>query len=197
MLCNLLLSKRLVLLHSPSGAGKTSLIRAGLWPRLQDTFGIRPLIRINVIPDAPIRSTNRYIYSTLRSLDPTGRHDLSGRKLSDHHFEGDEAKPELWIFDQFEEVLSLDPADDAEKQVFFEQLAELFGQSDKPRWALFAMREDYLGAMEPYLKLLPAGLSSRFRLELLDPDAALQAIQGPGHRAGVDFTNAAARKLVR
>jgi hypothetical protein len=194
MLCNLLLSKRLVLLHSPSGAGKTSLIQAGLWPRLQDTFGILPLIRINVIPDTHTTSTNRYIYSTLRSLDPTGRHDLSDGKLSDYHFESNEAKPELWIFDQFEEVLSLEPADDAEKQLFFEQLAELFGQSDNPRWALFAMREDYLGAMEPYLKLLPAGLSSRFRLDLLDPDAALQAIQGPGHRAG--FTKAAARKLV-
>jgi hypothetical protein len=196
MLFNLLLSRRLVLLHSPSGAGKTSLIQAGLLPRLQDAFRIWPLIRVGAPPDPATTSSNRYISSTFRSLDPSGARDLSGGRLRDVHFGGDDKKPELWIFDQFEEVLSLGPMDDAARRQFFEQLAEAFERSDQPRWALFAIREDYLGAMEPFLELLPTGLSARFRLELLDADAARDAIQVPVRREGLEVTDAAARKLV-
>ena len=195
-LFNLLLSKRLVLLHSPSGAGKTSLIQAGMLPRLGATFQVSPLIRVGSVPNSSDAPVNRYVYSTFRSLEPNRAMELSGRRLSDHRSAGKEVKPELWIFDQFEEVLNLDPLDDTEKRLFFGQLAEALGQAEKPRWALFAMREDYLGAMEPYLKVLPAGLSARFRLELLDPEGARDAIQQPAAAAGLPFTVAAARKLV-
>src|SRR5262249_23527259 len=44
--------------------------------------------------------------------------------------------------------------------------------------------------------VLPAGLSARFRLELLDPDGAREAIQKPAAGAGLAFTDAAARRLV-
>jgi hypothetical protein len=196
MLFNLLLSKRLVLLHSPSGAGKTSLIHAGLWPRLEDKFRVRPPIRLDAMPDLNGTPVNRYVYSTYRSLDPSLAAEFSNERLNDYHSVGDETKPELWIFDQFEEVLSLDPIDNTEKRLFFEQLAEALEHSEEPRWALFVMREDYLGALEPYLKLLPTGLSARFRLELLDPDGARQAIQKPAAGAGLDFTEAAACRLV-
>jgi hypothetical protein len=196
MLFNLLLSKRLVLLHSPSGAGKTSLIHAGLWTRLEDKFRVRPPIRLDAMPDLSDTSINRYVYSTYRSLDPSRAVEFSNERLNDYQSVGDATKPELWIFDQFEEVLSLDPIDNTEKRLFFEQLAEALEHTEEPRWALFVMREDFLGALEPYLKLLPTGLSARFRLELLDPDGARQAIQKPAAGAGLDFTDAAACRLV-
>ena len=75
-----LIAERIVLLHAPSGAGKTSLIQAGLIPRMRDEgFFVYPVIRVNLeqpaellkVGDAPpdARQFNRYIFSTLLSLE--------------------------------------------------------------------------------------------------------------------------------
>ncbi len=43
-----LTERRVVLLFSPSGAGKTSLVRAGLIPAMQaERFQVLPIVRIN------------------------------------------------------------------------------------------------------------------------------------------------------
>ena len=70
----LFLSERVVLLFSPSGAGKTSLIQAGLIPRLREKFGFTPIIRVNQEPPESLhreKNFNRYIFSTLLSLEET------------------------------------------------------------------------------------------------------------------------------
>ncbi len=51
------------------------------------------------------------------------------------------------IFDQFEEVLTIAPTERQAKQEFFEQLGSALQKRN--RWALFAMREDYLAALGP------------------------------------------------
>ena len=54
-LLDLFIAERIVLLHSPSGAGKTSLLRAALIPRLRDEgFSVLPVARVNTAapPDA-------------------------------------------------------------------------------------------------------------------------------------------------
>jgi WD40 repeat protein len=178
---NLIVSRRLVLLHAPSGAGKTSLIQAGLMPLVKDSFLVRA-IRVNDCPGgADVGRINRYVYSTATGLQPGAPNGTAPGRLEDYVLTSEGSKPELWIFDQFEEVLTLDPTDVETKREFFLQLAEVLGGGDRGEgvWALFAMRDDYLGPMEPYLKILPTGLSARFRLDLLDSDSAHQAIAGP------------------
>src|SRR4051794_29625636 len=50
---DLLISERIVMLYSPSGAGKTSLIQAELVPALiAEGFRIWPVIRVHRNPDA-------------------------------------------------------------------------------------------------------------------------------------------------
>jgi len=47
-LYDLLCSERIVLLYSPSGAGKSSLIQAGLIPRLAQLFDVWKPVRVNL-----------------------------------------------------------------------------------------------------------------------------------------------------
>jgi WD40 repeat protein len=197
----LLIAERIVLMHSPSGAGKTSLLRAGLIPRLiEENFKVLPIIRVNVDPP-PDLNTNRYILSTLVSLEegfPVEERlplaELACLSLDDYLNQRAIEKDTVLVFDQFEEILTISAADREGKLVFFNQLGTAL--RNKTRWALFSMREDYLGAMAVYARPIPNRLATRFRLDLLGADAAIQAIQKPAKSTGVDFTTPAARKLV-
>ena len=89
----------------------------------------------------------------------------------------DEPPSQLLIFDQFEEIVTLDPTDQAGKAAFFAQLGAAL--RDRNRWALISLREDYVAALDPYLRHIPTRLSNRFRLDLLGVSSARQAIQQP------------------
>jgi WD40 repeat protein len=208
-LLDLLIAERITLLHSPSGAGKTSLVQAGLLPHLErEGFHILPVTRVGLEPPAGRRlpqASNRYLLSVLLSLEqglPVERQlrlgelvelDLAGY-LRRRAGGGDRADGEVLILDQFEELLVLDPTDQAAKAAFLAQLGEVL--RDRRRWALFAMREDWIGGLDPYLRWLPTRLSTTFRLDFLGEAAARAAIQAPALDTGVTFSDAAASKLV-
>jgi WD40 repeat protein/heme exporter protein D len=208
-LLNLLIAERIVLLYSPSGAGKTSLIQAALIPELEaEGFRVWPAMRVNrELPPAETARTmaNRYVLSLLLSLEEDLPQDaqisadeLAGMTLEAYLGQRTETKgevlDEVFVFDQFEEILILDPTDRDVKFEFFEQLGDTL--QDRRRWALFAMREELIAGLDPYLRPLPTRFSASFRLELLSPDAARQAMQKPAQTAGVKFTDGAAEQLV-
>lgn len=207
-LVNLLIARRIVLLYSPSGAGKTSLIQAALIGELEkEGFRVLPVIRpgLKPPPDAPA-GANRYLLSVLMSLQEglpqeklTPLSDLAQVPLAEflkrNGREPEESGNEVVIFDQFEEILTLDPTDDDAKKEFFQQLGEVLQQ--KNRWALFAMREEYVAALDPYLRVIPTRLKTTIRLEMLGLEAARQAIQEPARMVGGEFTDAAASQLVK
>lgn len=202
----MLISDRIVLLYSPSGAGKTSLIQARLVQALEEEeLRVLPLLRVSAEPlpedREAARPANRYVLGTLLSLDPERRvpiAELAGLSLDAFlrrlDTEADDDRPQVLIFDQFEEILTLDPADQEAREAFFTQVGEAL--RDRQRWALFSMREDYVGALEPYVARLPSRLRTMFRLDLLSPTAACQAICEPARSQGVDFEKAAADLLI-
>ena len=213
----LFLSERVVLLFSPSGAGKTSLIQAGLIPRLREKFGFTPIIRVNQEPPESLhreKNFNRYIFSTLLSLEETLPEDerspvekLAELTLSDYLTQRFQSEPkpdqedeqpnqvfEALIFDQFEEILTTAPNDYEGKQAFFDQLGKAL--RDNRRWALFSTREDYIAAFEPYQASIPTRFANHYRLDLLRADSVLEAIQKPAREAGIEFTDNAAHKLI-
>jgi WD40 repeat protein len=216
-LLDLLIAERIVLMFSPSGAGKTSLIQAGLIPALREEgFHDLPIIRVKqpVRPDqeaAGREPGNRYLRSTLASLesrrpeapeDPAVRlADLDalepalGRWADALRPETDGRAPRLvLIFDQFEELLTTHPADIAGKTAFFDQLGTVL--KDPGLWALFALREEYVAALEPYRNRIPRHLASRFRLDLLDAAAAGAAFEKPLESQGVSVAPGAVTRLV-
>jgi WD40 repeat protein len=205
-LLDLILAERIVLLHSPSGAGKTSLIQAALIPRLKEEgFEVLHVVRVRL--EQPVdteteEGPNHYVLSTLLSLEedvPTDKQfavaELARMSLDDYLLRRPaEADNRVLIFDQFEEVL-LNPADQADKQKFFDQLGAALRPRD--RWALFAMRDDYVAALNPYLRTLPTRARTKFRLDFLTQQAASEAVQRPAEQAGITFSEGAVTKLVK
>lgn len=208
-LLDLLIAERIVLLNSPSGAGKSSLLNAGLLPRLRAEGFVTPrALRVSVqLPDMALPPTaNRFVVSLLLCLEEgvpaEARYPID--TLLSLPLEGylDQRRAEqaseesvALLIDQFEEILTIDPNNREAKVAFFEELGRALRA--KHRWALFAMREEFVAAMEPYARALPTRFATRYRLELLRPEQALDAIRIPAAEAGAPFAADAAEQLVR
>lgn len=214
-LAALLIAERIVLLHSPSGAGKTSLIQAALVPQLGkpesqggENFRVLPLMRVNLEPPTTAglpAGCNRYVWSAISSLEAERPHSqqrspeelarLSLTAYLDELHEGDE-RDQVLVFDQFEEILTVDPTDWKGHDTFFRQVGAALTARERARWALFSMREEYIGGLDRYVRRVPTHLGVSFRLDFLDREAAHRAVQEPSAKLGVRFSRTAANELV-
>jgi hypothetical protein len=241
-LLNLLISEQVLLLHAPSGAGKTSLINKAVIPQLEEKkFWVLPVMRVSrLLPGEMLRQVqvkNRYVFSALLALERfredaaeayqltpaelTRLQELAGMTFLDYLKQVSEAQnsrpvdaaPEtnelgpqtednakrtkskiVLIFDQFEEILTVDPTDHEDKIEFFRQVGDaLFTEH---YWALFSMREDNAASLGSLVRQLPTRLETRFRLELLTTDRAEEVIQKPAESQGVKFDSDAVQKLI-
>jgi WD40 repeat protein len=181
----LLTAERIVLLYSPSGAGKSSLVNAGLRTKLEDDFEIWGPTRVNAEP--PPGVANRYVWSAISGF---GKVAVAPSVTWKDYFShcSPQSNP-LIVFDQFEEILRVDPFDSGARRDFFEQTGEML--RDPGIWALFIIREDYLAPLDPYARLIPTHFQNRYRLDRLTRSAAAEAIEKPardrseGYAAGV------------
>jgi WD40 repeat protein len=215
-LLDLLIAERIVMLYSPSGAGKSSLLNAAILPKMEENgFKVLPVMRLNHEPTPDIELApefNRYIFSLLMCLEeavePSKRfaaRELTSLSLKEYLTRFRERSKELdpnfdvasalvLVVDQGEEIITIAPTERDQKQAFFDQLGEAL--RDRSIWLLFSLREDYIARMDSYIKPIPTGFATRYRLRLLQPDEALPAIQKPAAEQHVVFTDEAARKMV-
>lgn len=193
----LLTSERIVLLYSASGAGKSSLIsgKGGLRERLAKSFDVWPVTRVSTEP--PFAVQNRWVWSAINGFEDGKAKEASANVSLVDYAAGrmQQDRYPLLIFDQFEEILRLDPNDAShEKYAFFAQAGELL--RDSRVWALFVLREDFVTQCDPYVRMLPTHMQNRYRLSILDAANARLAIEKTAGAGGRTFTEAALKKLV-
>ena len=207
-LLSTVIANNLVLVYAQSGAGKTSLINAGLIPLLKGKqIEVFPVARVKGPPFKNIKTdeiSNIYVFNTLTSW-AEGKYDfecLAKMKLVDflnsrEHMLDDYGMPlrRAVIFDQFEEIFSLYQDRWKDREGFFEQVNTAL-EADPLLRIVFVMREDFIAQLDPYEDPLPERMWTRFHMERLRREDALLAIKEPVKKAGRSFAEGVAEKLV-
>ena len=191
---NLICSSRIVVLHAASGAGKTSLVQAGLIPRLATRFSVWGPMFVGKQPN-PDSTANRFSASVIRSLEPDA--DLATQQLLLAEYAKARLHPGfpvLFLFDQFEDLLTVDPLNRQAIADFCDQLRVLL--EEPSFFALFVIRDDSLSSLDRYRDRIPTQLRNRYHLDFLSLDAATEVLASTAADAGRPFTESALNRLV-
>lgn len=204
-LTHLLLAERIVLLHSPSGAGKSSLIQAGFLPAFagetEDDFYVFPIVRLSMA--SGINGGGPLIFSkaVIRSFEPVeAANEASNGFESLEEYLGTRGKQKAngrcicLVFDQFEECVTFPAVHEAAKAAFFGDLGKAL--ADQNVWALFAVREDFLAPIVSLGRVLPTRFKQTFRLDFLSKENACDVIQKTANLGNYEFETEALQRLV-
>ncbi|PRY00543.1 tetratricopeptide repeat protein [Allonocardiopsis opalescens] len=197
-----------VILHGPRGSGKTSLLNAGVLPRLPleepdaDVLRLGRVVHSSTHPLADEHPHNTYGYTLLSSWARAERPPPPGTTVADY-LRSRPARldrygqpvPVFAAIDQFEELFTDVPDRESERDALIDQLAEVVGGELDVR-LLICIRDDRLADLTAYLPRLGVRTPIFRRLLDLRPDAAVEAVRGPAELAGRPFEPGAAERLV-
>ena len=191
-ICSRILSRRSFLLYGRSGVGKSSILRAGVIPRLQDQ-GHRTCI-IRSFTD-PLQNMQRMVRRLVTGngaggFDPDG---VSLQELLHRNWPGPASRIVVML-DQFEEFFLL--LDEQGRKAFVEELAVIMEDDALPLQFVFVMREDMLAEMSRLKPAVPEIFHHEYRLSRLTSEQAAQAITGPAWRVGCRFEDALVDRLL-
>lgn len=203
---------RIVGVLGPSGSGKSSLVRAGLLPRLRcdaDRWVIidpfrpqgRPIGEFAIVLGKAFKRYGQdHDWKTLRTQLQTsaGADGSQGDALNQFAREIQIAagKPEakvLIVIDQTEEIL-IDPKND-ESNCFLASLHDALEADDSPLMVLFTLRSDFLGSFQTHA-VASALTFEDLRVEQMSVSGLLQVIEGPASRAGLELEPGLSQELV-
>jgi tetratricopeptide (TPR) repeat protein len=204
-------SNRLLVLHGSSGIGKTSLLQAGVLPRINprdaDVLPVGRLARGSALAETS-PGQNPHTFALLSSW--SARRPLTqwrGRSVAEFFADRPERVddygdpvPVFAAIDQFEDLFSDSPQRWAYCAPFLRELATAAVETPRLR-LLLCIRDDHLADLDQYLAELDdievAPYSrDRFRLLALTPDEALEAVSKPMALAGRTFLPGVAEELV-
>ncbi len=181
----------LTILHAESGAGKTSLLQAGLASRLLSR-GDLPL-HIRPWNVNPVLAVKRTILPQLEQAPGLVQASLFDFLHKVTHILGHDSY--LYIFlDQFEEFFT--QLDEATRKDFINQLAEcLEDESLRVRWVL-AMRKEYFGNLATFRPEIKNPFANDYLLRALNYAEATEVIVEPAKKQGVSYEPALVQKLL-
>ena len=212
-LLSLIIAHRAVLIYAQSGAGKTSLLKAGVIKRLEEQrYPILPPARVHGLLPNDVPPENVQNIFVFHALQYWAAKLPSGQSIKDHakttlseFFKplvpapeaGEDGSPPLIvIFDQFEEFFTTNQHRWQERRPFFDQLAQAL--QDLPTMkVVFVMREEYIAQLEPFAELLPEKLRPRMHLERLRGNSARNAVVKPFQNRSLSFDVNAADELMK
>jgi len=172
----------LTTLHSESGAGKTSLLQAGVSPRLIEDGHLPVYVRPHNI--APTLAVKKVLLPDLTfSPELTG---TSLRGFLHHVCDVLGATTTLYIFlDQFEEFFTR--LDEPERMVFVNELAECTEDSHlKVKW-LLSLRGEYFSNLSAFQSRIRHPFENEYHLNRLTREQAVDVIAQPAELRGVRF----------
>jgi len=198
VLADKILANHMVTVYARSGLGKTSLLQAGVAPKLRDEGFLPLFVRVNDTNIGPFRALLETIPGEAQRQHieyvPGRSESLWSFFKTAEFWRGDVLLTPVLILDQFEELFTLQS--EQARAHFLNELSYLtrgvrppsddetppgVELSEHPPVVniVLSLREDYLGFLEEAAEHLPQILDARFRLAPLDLDAAQEAIVGP------------------
>lgn len=215
-LLHLILSNNIVVLFAKSGVGKSSLLKAGVFEPLSKREYFPVSIRLNTPTVKIIDSIESHLEEAAKEKEGTefitGEHKNSLReflKSSEFWSKDDTLMTPVLVFDQFEEIFTLDYTE-AQRKNFFKELAELskvkrkstLNEKDETKEyyvdsppkvkIVLSLREEFLAQLEEISVDIPSILRHRFRLSALTEKQAIDAIERP---AEIEHEDLSSRKF--
>jgi hypothetical protein len=168
-----IIATRLVVLFARTGTGKSSVIQAGVRPRLHALDYRTTLARVGADPAASI------ISAVWRDglLSEPGDKPLAETLIA---VVKEQTRPIVVFVDQFEEFF-LAPIAPAVRKAFLREIGQIYRTPRSGVHLVFSLREDYLAEMDVFRDDVPTIFQkeSQLRLRAFTPEQAREAVEGP------------------
>jgi WD40 repeat protein/energy-coupling factor transporter ATP-binding protein EcfA2 len=186
---------RFVAIVGPSGSGKSSLLHAGVLPRLKEGWLVVPPVIPGSRPTEALarrlarsfaeRGRPRSADELRQSLDDGRLADVAGELSGDGH-------QVLIAIDQAEELLTR--TGPREQQTFLELLRDALHE-DSPLWVVATLRSEFLSP-RPERAGLAEAIDDSLVVEPLSRSRLAEVIERPAARAGLDLEPGLTERMV-
>lgn len=205
-----ILANRLLIVYAKSGLGKTSLLNAGVAPRLREAGSLPLFVRVNDIKNGPLFSVLEGVRAEAERQKveyvPGDASSLWSFFKTVEFWRNDLLLTPVLILDQFEELFTLQSQE--AREGFLSELGYLIRGVAPPSQpkiestaseappsirVVLSLREDFLGLLEEASDHIPQILDHRYRLAPLSHEMASKAITGPAAIESGDISTRAFR----